>query len=118
MCKFKYFFLVIGFLASTALYAENIKLCNESATRTGQASEKKIKKQKNSQWKKVDLFDHIEIIRILVANRIEGCGSIPKVYQYLDGGIFNIYCDPANKWFGIDTSFNSVFDGPKNFPYK
>lgn len=78
----------------------------------------KSQEQKNSKWKKVDLFDHVAIIRILGMKGIKGCGSIPKVYQYQGGEVFNVYCDPANKWYGINTSSNSVFEGADNFPYK
>jgi hypothetical protein len=74
--------------------------------------------RKNSKWKKVDLFDYIEIIRILGVKGIKGCGSIPKVYQYQSGNVFNVYCDPANKWHGVNISSNRVFEGADNFPYK
>lgn len=69
-------------------------------------------------WKRVNVTDHFGITVALGRNGITGCGSIPKVYQYRGGQVFNVYCEPANMWFGVNTMSYEVFQGFTDFPYQ
>ncbi|HFD32813.1 MAG TPA: hypothetical protein ENJ28_08935 [Gammaproteobacteria bacterium] len=69
-------------------------------------------------WKRVDVTDHFGIAVALAKKGISGCGSIPKVYQYRGGQVFNVYCEPANRWYGVNTMSNEVFQGFTDFPYR
>lgn len=72
----------------------------------------------NYKWSKVALLDNPNIIFTISRNRIPGCGSISKVYKREGDNFFNVYCDPANKWLGVDVDAVSVSDRVVNFPYK